>query len=179
MGDIIKIIAEEIQSFVEGSYDAQGVADKAYEKFHIYGNDANTKAMAGMQQDIEEPVANYGGSDIYLNPKSLNNFDPNVRAISDDKGDLYVVQKSVGILHGEMGRALELIDNNLRIYDVPDKFLLLQRVKDTNKFGFGDTSYGSYYRSNNYKIKMNELLNKVKQVNPQFEYIPEYYSGIR
>jgi len=97
--NIIGIIKEEIQSFAEGSYDAQGVADKAYEKFHIYPDDKNIKTLGGMQKQIEEPYGYVERVPVFENPKSLANFDADVRAIGVESGDLFVMQKNVNIIH--------------------------------------------------------------------------------
>lgn len=179
MNKILKIITEEIQSFVEGSYDAQGVADIAYEKFHMYRNNADVDTLARMQQQEEKPYGYVGRKHVavYLNPRNLNNFDVNVRAISDKDGNLYVSQKNGDFVHGEMGRAIGLIDNSMSLYEEDIDFLLLHRVGKTNYFGFSDTT-NRIYSENELSSHILDLLRLVKNKNPQFEFIPLYYQNI-
>jgi len=181
MINVIKIIKEEIQSFSEGSYDAQGVADKAYEKFHIYPDDANVKTLDYMQKQQEEPYgyADWNKIPVYLNPRNLSNFDADVRAISDKEGNLYVLQKNAGMMHGTLGHDIGLVENSLYMYRDDADFLLLHRVGLTNTFGFSDTTIRVYNINKIASSHVLELLNIVRRKHPQYEFTPEYYQYLK
>ena len=177
MKSIIEIINEEIRSFDEGSYNAQGVADKFSEKFHIYPDDANVKTLDYMQRKKEKPFGYAKGTPVYKNPENLNNFDADVRALSDKYGNLYVAQSNTNIIHGDIADDIVLIPASTRIYD-NDDFLLLHRVGFTRTFGFSDTTETRYKSYKTLAPHILELLDTVKKHNPQYKFIPEYYENI-
>jgi hypothetical protein len=97
----------------EGSYDAQGVGDKAYEKFHISTDYANLKAHAQLQKELNgKPVAKIHDTYIFLNPTSLRYFGKNVRAIADNYGNLYVAQKDGHLIHHDIAKAVGIVKSN-------------------------------------------------------------------
>jgi tRNA nucleotidyltransferase/poly(A) polymerase len=115
---------------------------------------------------------------IYKNPKSLIKFDYDVRAISDNQGNLYVALVNEGFNHGEMAAHIGLVGDDDTIYDRIGEYLLLHRVKDKDVFGFADSSEEEYNQSNEDRKRVTDLLNLVKRRNPQFKFIPKYYEEI-
>ena len=115
---------------------------------------------------------------VYKNPKSLRDFDYNVRAISDTQGNLYVALVDEAFNHGEMAAHIGLMNGDDTIYERITDFLLLNRVKDKDVFGFADSSEEEYNQSNEDRKRVTELLNIVKRSNPQFKFIPKYYEEI-
>jgi tRNA nucleotidyltransferase/poly(A) polymerase/GNAT superfamily N-acetyltransferase len=164
----------------------EGIADTYAEKqFNIPNVPAkmNVQAMAGMQKEAESPVGYvetpYSSKEkkvaIYLNPKSLTNFDYEVRAIVNDKGDLYVAQTGGRFNHGMMAKALGLFDNDNDLYVHGDEYQGLQRIGKTNSFGVSDS--GMEYAQKNYENIENtkEILREVKRKNPQYEFYLQRY----
>lgn len=131
------------------------------------------------KEEEEKPIAyvynirNTERIPIYLNPLSLNDFEPEVRAISDKNGNLYVALMNDTFNHGRMGNAL--MDANLikpksrhagagaGVYDEPDEFLMLKRCRSSNMFYLSD-SYEDHFGS------LERLLTAVRKRNPQFEF---------
>ena len=136
-----------------------------------------------MQKEAESPVGYvetpYSSKEkkvaIYLNPKSLTNFDYEVRAIVNDKGDLYVAQTGGRFNHGMMAKALGLFDNDNDLYVHGDEYQGLQRIGKTNSFGVSDS--GMEYAQKNYENIENtkEILREVKRKNPQYEFYLQRY----
>lgn len=163
---------------------SEGVADTYAEKqFNIPNPNiqGNVQAMGDIQKNIESPIASvkpYMSNKlvaIYLNPKSLTNFDYDVRAIVNDKGDLYVAQEGGRFNHGVMAEALGLFDNDEELYKNPDEYQGLHRIGETNSFGLSDT--GNDYARQNYENLENieYILKEAKKKNPQYEFYLQYY----
>lgn len=160
----------------------EGIADRYAEKnFNIpdSGVEQNLKAMQGLLGkpatviNIQRSSGNLSVP-IYLNPRTLEGFDADVRAIAVNNGDLYVMQMDVDIMHGKMGQALGLKN----VYD-SETDVLLHRVGLTNEFGFGDSGSG-YAESNvrNWKNSV-EILRTTKGKNQQFDFYPIYFHDVK
>jgi len=162
----------------------EGVGDKYFEKLTSRPDVTSvedTKASSYVQREEEKPFKiirgdNYGMTPtaIYKNPKSLNNFGENVRAIADKYGDLYVALDDGWFNHGEMAKKIGLRKNDMAVYD-NRAFVLLHRIDKTNKFGLADSSeqyieYGKEY----YDTAVN-LLRQVKRNNPQYMFFLGYF----
>lgn len=183
--NLLKIIREEIRNL-----NREGVADKFAEKqFHIPNPNTamDVRAKAGIQKDIDKPYVyiqdNNENIPIFKNPKSLRNFDDNIRAIIDEQGNLYVAQKDGYFNHGEMGNTLFPQEGRWTggmngVYAKFNKYIMLHRVDNTNKFGLADSSSDFVDRSNVDKKIIEKLLLKTKQVNPQFNFYVKYYKYI-
>jgi hypothetical protein len=114
----------------EGAYDAQGVGDKAYEKFHIPTDKANLKAMAELQrQENGRPVGKVEGTYIFMNPKSLKYFGKNTRAVADDHGNIYISQKDGDFIHYNIAKAVGM---NVDAYN--QDFIRLIRMGNSDNF---------------------------------------------
>ena len=167
-------------------YQMEGVADKYAEKaFNIPDPNAgqDVQAQGEIEKNTNEPVGEVVDtigrvSQIYKNPKSLERFQRDVRAIADTNGNLYVAQADYSFTHGNMAQALGLMPTTGRIYSELDKYQLLNRVDLTNNFGLGDTS-SRYINSNahNYDNAI-DILKATKRRNPQYEFYEEYYTFI-
>jgi hypothetical protein len=173
---------EVIQSIVDG------VADKYAEK--QFGIPDNTKINSPgekpfMTMTIETPAWLDGGKTeqipVYMNPRSLQDFQSDVRAISDNNGNLYVAQLDGNFVHGQMARELGLTQDDgvgMKLYQQMNNFQLLHRVGDDNSFGLADSAAGYTRQDENSKKNSIALLRKVKSRNPQYEYYPEYYRNV-
>jgi hypothetical protein len=140
---------------LEGSYDAQGVGDKAYERFNISTTGQNEKAVEAMKKDEgERPVGYVNGVSIYLNPKSLELIGPSSRAIGDIKGNLYVPQKDGSFIHEDIATAL-----GIDIYD--ERYIRLVRLGRTKIFG-AFSNFG--------KDRVNKILKALEHRNPQYQF---------
>jgi len=153
----------------------EGVADKyAQREFNI--PDTTNKYIN--EDEEEKPFGYVNGSGfndirystpVYKNPKSLDNFEPNVRVIVDIDGNLYVAKEDNPFSHGWMNKEIKLTNNN--IYDDPN-FLLLNRIEETNDFGFSSSGYRRIEgksKSNIDKIII-DILKKVKKKNSNFDF---------
>ena len=177
IGDDNNMRSADLVSNPDNSKDFdEGVADKYAEReFNIPDQNSvsDVKAMSYMQREMEKPIAIVNSSNIYKNPKSLANFDKDVRAIIDSDGNLYVMQKDIEVMHGGMGRAIGF---NSYVYDKKDEFGLLHRVDNTNSFGLGDTGASNMY--SNPEAILN-LLKKAKRKNPQYDFYREYFKDVK
>jgi hypothetical protein len=171
-----------------GEPQLEGVGDKyAERKWGIPDQDNQyiRQTDAAVQKPEMGKLAGYAGLElygnepnnnepIYLNPRSLNNFEKGVRAVSDTRGNLYVAQHDGDFLHGAfkivMGNDVE------DIYEI-DKCLTWHRIKNSNKFGLATSSAEYLTQINAYNDKkkqdrFNQNVMAVKDKNPNFEFIP-------
>jgi len=128
-------LVEIFNHIIEGSYNAQGVGDKAYEKFHISTDEPNLKVQAELQkQENGRPVAIIGFKHTYvfLNPKSLKYFGKNTRAVADNQGNIYVAQKDGDFIHYEIAKAVGIAPSDP--YYQGDDFIRLIRIGNSNNF---------------------------------------------
>jgi tRNA nucleotidyltransferase (CCA-adding enzyme) len=165
----------------------EGVADTYAEKqFNIPNVPAkmNVQAMAGMQKDVASPVgyvipfASQQRVPIFLNPKSLTNFDNDVRAIVSDKGDLYVAQESGRFNHGAMSVAIGLFDDDNDLYENEDKYQGLHRIGNTNGFGLSDSSLDYSTRDFENLENVKYILYEARKKNPQYKFYAQYYDNV-
>ena len=174
---VAEIVNEEIEKFHN-----EGIADTYAEKqFHIPDphSQMDIQAKAELQRNIEKPVGIVYDVPIFKNPKSLINFDEDVRAIADLDGNIYVAQKNGYYLHGNMAKILNFFPNELEIYhqESMKKYQLLHRIGSTDSFGLADTSKSFAYSMENINIISN-ILSAAKKRNPQFEFYNEYYKDV-
>lgn len=190
--NIINIIKEEIENIYspEPIYQ-EGVADKYAEKlFNMSSNkEINVKDISGdMGTLISDKIESYDSASgkninqnfrIFMNPKSLKNFEADARAIVDNKGNLFIAEQNEAFNHGQMGKAISNTEHSMGLVYNPyeyDKKILLVRVGNTDKFGFSDT-YANYAKQNPKIVQ--EIINTFKIKNPQYEIIPEYWQRIK
>ena len=158
---MIPKLVDVFNLILEGSYDAQGVGDKAYEKFHISTDEPNLKALAQLQKEVNgKPVGIIDGTYIFLNPKNLRYFGKGVRAIGDQHGNLYVAQRDGDFIHADMGDEL-----GFDLFDV-DKYGRFYRSRYSN--GFYDAT--DYYDPDTHR----KMIHIIRQRNPQFQIISKF-----
>ena len=182
---------EDLTNFLNKGNMEEGVGDKyAEKKFNIPDSDKEFEKdfKSYKQNEIEKPfgyvdLSNGKRVEVYKNPKSLNNFDDDVRAIGDVRGNLYVAVKNNGFLHGHMAKNIGLGSTLHDIYVKPSEFVLLHRIDNTNDFGFADSTSNQYYvPSTNkplsyYKNAINNILKNIKAKNPSFKFYPKYFTS--
>lgn len=178
------IISEELDFIAQ-----EGVADTYGEKFGLSNpaKELDAVAKSGMEGDnsMGEYVGNFdlnswGGNhknsiiNVYHNPRSLHNFDPDVRAVSDDKGNLFVAQTHGGYYHSMIAMAVNEGESGYRIPDayMPTEAVTWHRIGNTDSFGFS-ISYVDFGR--NSPVTAEKMVAVVKQKNPQFTFVAEYW----
>ncbi|MFA5153703.1 MAG: ankyrin repeat domain-containing protein [Clostridia bacterium] len=161
----------------------EGVADKYAEK-EFYIPDENISQEKRFKKEIKEerPIAYVDDKyeeriPIYLNPKNLNDYDKNVRAIGDKNGNLFIAFLDYPFNHRRMANALNkanLItlkpvynEGGSGVYAEPENFILLNRCEFTNKFILSD--------SYEWVDETFELLDALRKKNPQFKFSKSYY----
>lgn len=189
------IINEEIQKLLESN-----MVDRAYERiFGMRNQSKEQDRQATMAADSETPTSamgEYAGdildvddeetlSKVYLNPKSLQNFEPDVRAFSGVDGNLFVAQFQGGFPHKDIGYAVRETGRygNIGNVELPAKYIQWERIGDKDMFGFSIT-YWSYLEtaieSNSKFFEVaKEFIKAVQQKNPQFKMIPMYTHYIK
>jgi hypothetical protein len=164
----------------------EGVADKYAERqFNIPDPNVqqDIQAKGEIQKDVEKPYAKVDNTPIYKNPRSLENFGANVRAIADYKGDLYVAQEDSSFNHGKMGNVLFPGEGVWQfgfggVYENLNKYALLQRIADSNDFGLSDISNDYVQKDEDQRESGEKILLKTKQKNPQYNFHNEYYDDV-
>ena len=187
---VVNIIREEIQKlFGQSFYDEQelikmpeGVGDKYVErKWGIPDPDRKysqqTASVAPKDDSMGElagyVVERYNNTKIpiYKNPKSVKKFEPSVRAISDENGNLFVAQFDGGFVHADMQSIA-----TYSVYDV-EKNITWDRDADTNKFGFSDSAEQNVRCAS--ETIQQDVFRRVEELNlkhPEFKFVP-YYLG--
>ncbi len=149
MNNIKDIIITETRNFINEYFnDEESLGDKIFNRKYNQVpqttkpvTDPSMGELVGYiyknnYRTFNEPIG------IYKNPKSLNNFGNDTRAILTNKIDLYVAT-SYEALHEYI---LELlVDKNILSYgstlnymeEMPEEFITLRRAGNTNTFGQG------------------------------------------
>ncbi|MCK9417084.1 hypothetical protein M0Q97_10550 [Candidatus Dojkabacteria bacterium] len=174
----MKLLEDVGDKYAERAF---GIKTKFSDFEQIYNQSLN------LIKQKEKPIAQILSSAnektyIFKNPKSLKDFDNEVRAIGDINGDLYVCLDNVNIVHGMMSKALFGRDT----YDETDKYVFLHRVKKTNIFGLSDST--EFFIDANIRAQTEYLQNakivktiidNIKRKNPQYKILDIYYEFIR
>lgn len=152
-------------------FASEGVADKYAEReFNIpdTGVDADYQATRMIQPDLS--MGEYIGdlkqdgkflTRVFKNPKNLNKFDKNSRAVSDKYGNLFVAEKDVPFYHSELQKFLEKYGN-------VNEFMQWYRY-GTNIFTLSG-SYSDLYKINDRELEQ-EYYDNVKKRNPQYKFL--------
>jgi len=116
--------------------------------------------------------------DIYRNPKSISKMFPNSRAISDHKGDLYLLDDGgISRVHGEIANSLKrhgYINYSKWGEEVENiKKLPWQRIKKTNNFKLSTSFPEIQTLSDNDHKTLDKLISLVQKKNPSFKFIKE------
>jgi tRNA nucleotidyltransferase/poly(A) polymerase len=167
----------------------ESVADRYAQKaFNIPDPNAqqDVQAAGAVQAQADEPIAYVKGRDtkktpIFENPRSLTNFGANVRGIIDQEGNMFVAQRDGSFNHGDMGKAMGLIESDTEaMYKYLTEWTLINRIQDMNAFGLADSSADfaeDEYDYDNMKI-VTDFLRAAKRKNPQYDFYNEYYEHV-
>jgi len=194
------IINEEIRNLFEGSADAY------YEKFGMRNTakDMDRKATAGIANLPPDPKAKpkadpkgefvgristpYDGqvSDVYANPKSLAEFDANVRAVSSISGDLFVIQYNLGVYHSKIiNTVINSYNDGKTDFEVDgDAYNLKQnitwhRIEKTNDFGYSVSTRDNLSGRAELHPYIKQNLDATRAKNPTLNFIPIYWEKLR
>lgn len=150
MNNLITIIKEEFQKLFENYYsdwetfDEPSLADKMYNKKYGTGaeiekpTDINAELIGYVTKQFTLPLTT--PIPVYKNPRNLNGFGNNTRAVLLANGDLYVA-KNANAMHDNILDLLtekRIIPFNSKFdYDVnmPEEFVAVQRSENSNTFG--------------------------------------------
>jgi len=152
--------------YAEGYYGSETVPDAETDVKTV-----NEDLIGKVPYDRENPPA-----EIYINPKSITRFEPNIRAIADgNSGDLFVLNHSE-LLHATLASYLNThgygvpIDYG-RLYGSEYNYIPLKRNGKTNDFYLGEL-YDLEDISND-ENSISEKLQRVKAKNPTINFIPK------
>ena len=107
-------------------------------------------------------------SAIYKNPQSLQNFEKDVRAVSDREGNLYVAQVDGNFVHAGFNNVLRGNANNSK------DFMTWMRLGNTNRFAYSD-SFMAYAQQIQNQEDIVQRLKVLEAKHPEFEFIPKFY----
>ena len=180
------IIREEIEEFNQDLLNVEGVGDKYAEKqFNIPdpSKTMNSKAIANMD-NIDPPMGKLIGrvvnSPVFLNPHTLKDFEPEVRALSDKNNNLFVAQANGYFAHYELGVIIKKAGFNIgkSAYDDTVNITWL-RIKNSNIFGFAD-SMESYVEDNtiHYEDAIKRT-NELQSKHNEFKFVPKVYWKVK
>ena len=142
-------------------------------------NKENGKLVGEIRTDDESL------SNIYMNPRTLKNFDPDVKAITDKDGNLYIAQLDSGFFHSSISNEIE--KHGYRIgnaYDT-DNNCTWHRLGKSNQFGMSISHVQNFFIMNKnglydkilpeYQDKIEQDVRIAQQKNPQFKFIGKYW----
>lgn len=129
-----------------------------------------------INEELVIDTLNYG---IYRNPKSIKRMNPWKRAISDEKGDIYVLDDPFfELVHGDMVRFLNekgIIESSSNYESILHNFVAWTQVGNQNTFYLSEsynTKNISYWNSLKFFGKhVNKFTKIVMKKNPQFKYV--------
>ena len=107
---------------------------------------------------------------IYLNPKTLQNFEGEVKAIGNIKGNIYVTLEEAGFVHGEIGLGAGLFSSVRDVYNNYDTYVTMNRIGKTNSFEIGESTLENA-EENDAMYNVDAILAALKQKNPQYDYL--------
>jgi len=181
---------EDNEMFLDREMDEDVMSQGKQQMFGITDDDAEMEKKAERYVELEklkgeQPFGYIHRYDwhnvmakfpVYKNPKSLNNFDGEVRAIADKDGNLYVAKDNGPFTHDGMSEVLLIPDN--AIYNQMDDYPLLNRVGSTNDFGLSDST-AEYIRTDRVDMRnVSNVLQLTKKKNPQYGFYLEDYRKI-
>jgi len=115
---IRSIILEELKALIEGTGDVYaankwGIEDKGTEFEKKYQQHLKTQKKDDINGELVGTIrmGKYNQSNIYKNPKDLRNFEPEVRAVSDRDGNIFVAQLDGPFYHQSIANGIEVEDD--------------------------------------------------------------------
>jgi len=181
--DVNKIISEEAKKlFSQKFYEEQveeGTGDVYAEK-HFGIPDVNPQwEKRADQSQYDSSMGEMVGytyhtfNDVHVpifrNPKSLLKFEPEVRAVSDVDGNIYVAQKNDDFVHGAFTKVMRNDPYNTSVN------ITWHRVENSNIFGISDTFTA---RAHNYKEEVGKRLDLLREKHPTLRFVPDFYLHI-
>lgn len=174
------------QHLLDKKVTQEGVADKYAERaFGIPDPTASQdwRARQAMQPKstmgeyvgdiIDDDFYNYDDDDagpttkklgrVFANPKTLQDFQPNVRAISDDKGNLFVAEVDGNFYHSQMEEAVD------RTKYYADRYMQWYRIGSGNSFRVS-SSYGSSFDIPLGEDRERQFVEQVRKKHPQYKF---------
>jgi hypothetical protein len=162
----------------------EGVGDVyAEKKFGIPDSNKEFEKKFNTQK-AEANGLQYGnikGTPIYKNPKSLDGFEEDIRAIGDIDGNIYVAVGNGSFIHSEMAVALRFTRDSNEFYNKMNQYLLLVRIDNGDEFGLSSSSDDNIQGGENsekYKKSGEYIIRKLKQRNPQYGFHLENYLDV-
>ena len=114
MNKLQQIIQEEISAFFERK-EVDPEFERQFQK-HQMDKKRSTQDGVLIAQTVNKEVEDYYDNNnyeivpvpvnVFKNPKSLANFSPRVRAVSDRTGNIFVAQTDEDFLHGDLTNAV-------------------------------------------------------------------------
>jgi len=120
--------------------------------------------------------------DTFKNPASVRNMKPDIKAIADIDGNLYVVDDNFYLTHKDIIDHFKPMEPTLANTDWSrkehcyDNVICLQRLGKTNKFYLGEL-YSLRDGIGNWNM-VDEVWDKLKTTNPQFKFFKESIADI-
>ncbi|MFW6219961.1 MAG: hypothetical protein ACOC33_03900, partial [bacterium] len=147
----------------KGSLNLEGVGDKYLEKKHGFKPEFSSfeddyKSYRNIE-DKQQIIRTEHAGNIIKNPTSLENIGPDVRGVIDKRGNLYL-EENGSVIHERILQ--ELTDRNQIKYQnlwhlkLPEDFITIQRVGNTNDFVLGESNEQmrpEFARSRGFTIK--------------------------
>lgn len=115
-------------------------------------------------------------SRVFMNPRNLENFDDDVKAISDINGNVFICDRKKMFYHDAIKKIVNKYKNEhnnsvANIISNNPNFIEWYRIANTNKFGLA----GSYY---NYRFKNEKLYQDNLNKNKNLEFIFKHTNEI-
>ncbi len=115
----------------------------------------------GDERPQPKPIAN-----AFVNPKSLNDFEPSVRAVSDREGNLFVADKDEMFFHDNL---MSTVRKNKK-YAIPEtRYIQWYRFHNSNTFDTSNSFENFFGVDFTYGLLMQYIYALINK-NPQFKY---------
>lgn len=100
---------------------------------------------------------------VFANPQSLQDFQPNVRAVSDDKGNLFVAEVDGYFYHSQMEQTVD----NTNYY--ADRYMQWYRIGSGNSFRVS-SSYGTSFDAPLGADEEKQYVEQLRKKHPQYKF---------
>jgi len=111
--------------------------------------------------------------EVFINPRSIKRMKPDIRAISDEKGDLFVIDDAFGVIHMQLlnwlGKNTPYVPNKRYTYDdysdMLSKYIFWERDGKSDTFALGES-----YADDDAEFIQKDWVDKVRRKNPQYKF---------
>lgn len=134
----------------------------------------------------EELVGEFDGIEVYKNPKSIKRMESDIRAISDPKGNLYVMNDAWRKIHSNLEwwlRKKGYVNINTDVQDWKSAYKMMikngyvhwTRKGNTDSFYLSEstTTNSDWFNKKELMPYLKKSMNKVKSKNPKFKFVLE------